>query len=159
VIILITILVIVLDQLTKSYFSSTLVLAQTQPIINNVFHLTLVHNTGIAFGLFRGATRIVIIGAIFVCIFLFIGLRKEFGIYLRFPSVTKKRQLVNKMAVGFILGGALSNMLDRLRFGYVIDFLDFRVWPVFNFADSFITIGAGILILNFFISQKVLEQK
>ena len=63
------------------------------------------------------------------------------------------------MAVGFIMGGALSNMIDRLRFGYVVDFLDFRVWPVFNFADSFITIGAAILMINFFIIQKIMEQK
>ena len=57
------------------------------------------------------------------------------------------------LALGFILGGAAGNLVDRIRSGYVIDFLDFRIWPVFNIADSAITIGAGLLILNLFLNR------
>jgi len=110
--------------------------------------LTLVYNTGIAFGLFKGMGRILILIAIAICFFVFLKSRKEFDTYLKNSRLPQSKIIANKIAVGFILGGAISNVIDRLRFGYVIDFLDFRVWPVFNFADSFITIGAAILIFN-----------
>ena len=85
------------------------------------------------------------------------GLKKEFMVYLKQSSLSKKRMIANNIAIAFILGGAISNLIDRIRFGYVIDFLDFRVWPVFNFADSFITVGAIILFFNIFISKNTIK--
>lgn len=98
----------------------------TQPILPNVFHLTLVHNTGVAFGLLKGSGLLVTLGTL--------------GIIVGFCW---SRLLT--LSAGLILGGAIGNLIDRLRVGAVIDFLDFRIWPVFNLADSCITLGAVLM--------------
>ena len=107
----------------------------TRPILPNVFHLTLVHNTGVAFGLMRNSGLLVTIGTIgvilFFCWFLARGAALQ-GKLFGFSS-------------SLILGGAIGNLIDRLRVGAVIDFLDFRIWPVFNLADSCITVGAVLM--------------
>lgn len=77
---------------------------------------------------------IAVLSVFFICILLLFKYKD-----LRFSE---------KLALGFILSGTLGNLTDRLRFGYVIDFIDLRVWPVFNIADSFITLGVGILIIS-----------
>jgi signal peptidase II len=130
--------VILLDRITKSFFAGLLSAGESLPIIRNVFHMTLVHNTGIAFGLFRdkGAVFILIAG---VAIALLV-----FNIYYYRQN---EKALSRIYIVGFslILGGAIGNLIDRMFYGYVIDFIDFRIWPVFNIADSAITIGAVII--------------
>ena len=98
----------------------------TQPILPNVFHLTLVHNTGVAFGLLQGYGLLITLGTCAVIVGLW---------WSRFFT----------LSTGLILGGAIGNLIDRLRIGAVIDFLDFRIWPVFNLADSCITIGALLM--------------
>lgn len=127
--------VLFLDQLTKLIIRSGLSEGESIPLIRNVFHISLVHNTGAAFGLFRHQTLILTGISIltFVVILLF---------YRRIAAS------MHILRVGFALiaGGSLGNLIDRLRFGYVVDFLDFRVWPVFNIADSAITVGV-ILVL------------
>lgn len=130
---LITLAVLFLDQVTKNHILRILTLGESIPIIKNIFHLSLVQNTGIAFGLFQGKGIFFIISAvliIFILIFL-LGLEPK-NFKLSFP-------------LALILGGAIGNLIDRLRFGFVVDFLDFRVWPVFNIADSAITIGGIVL--------------
>jgi signal peptidase II len=97
--------------------------------------MTMVHNTGIAFGFFKdqGVTFIVIpIVAIFLLAFNIY--------YYRQNNEALSRTYI--VAFSLILGGAFGNLIDRMVYGYVIDFIDFRVWPVFNIADSAITIGA-----------------
>ena len=107
-------------------------------IVNNIFSITLVHNTGAAFGIFRDqAAFFVIISGLAIASILTYIIR----------SGTKSSFLRN-IALSLVLGGAVGNLIDRLRFGYVIDFLDFKVWPVFNIADSAITIGAFLLIIS-----------
>ena len=110
-----------------------------------MFHLTLVHNKGIAFGIFRQhefILRILITLSIFVL--LFIGWR----MCLKAGGETNcKRMTIQEISMALILGGALGNWIDRLRFGAVIDFLDFRIWPVFNLADTAITIGVGLYMI------------
>ena len=132
--------VLVFDQLTKHLIVSSLYVGQTIPIVRGIFHLTRVHNTGIAFGLFRNqAASLVAVSG------LTIG-------FIVFHLVVRNKQGKLKrgefFALFLILAGALGNLIDRLRFGYVIDFLDFRVWPVFNVADSAITIGVGLILLR-----------
>lgn len=128
-----------LDQLTKIYFSRILNVGQTIPVIKNIFHLSLVYNSGAAFGVFQGK------------IFLFIII-SVVAIYL--IALNIKHKPINYSWI-LVLSGAVGNLIDRARLGYVIDFLDFRVWPVFNIADSCITIGMIILVFSMFKSQKV----
>ncbi|MEA3560306.1 MAG: signal peptidase II [Candidatus Omnitrophota bacterium] len=137
VVFIISISVLALDQLTKSLISLYFLPGQSQPIIKNIFYLTLIHNKGIAFGLFRGKIVLFIFVSVIIIGLLITLLRK-----------IRKHDLLLKVSLALILAGAFGNLIDRLVFGYVIDFLDFRIWPVFNVADSAITIGAGLLILR-----------
>ena len=125
------------DQLTKFLALRFLKPAASFPIFQNVFHLSFVENNGIAFGLFQGHPQVltVVITASILCLL----------VCARFFS---NQPQSHRLAYGFILGGSVGNWIDRIRFGHVIDFLDFRIWPVFNIADSFITIGV-ILFLWF----------
>ena len=122
-----------MDQITKFWAVSFLSLGESLPLFPEVFHLTLVYNTGIAFGFFRHHQSLLFILITLSLIFLFL-----WG--LRIHSARKSQASVH-WGLGLILGGALGNWIDRLRLGAVIDFLDFRIWPVFNLADSAITIG------------------
>ena len=107
----------------------------TVPVLPGIFHLTLVRNTGVAFGLLRGH-GLLVTGVTLVLLGWLTA------------SAWKRGHLQDRkvpIGLGLIAGGAAGNLLDRVRFGAVIDFLDFRVWPVFNLADSCITIGALLM--------------
>ncbi|HAZ08084.1 MAG TPA: signal peptidase II [Elusimicrobia bacterium] len=135
---LITVVVIIfLDRLSKIFFSKLLSAGESLPIIKNVFHMTLVHNTGIAFGLFKDQ------GIVFIIIPVIAVILLIFNIFY----YKNNKELSRTYILGFslILGGAIGNLVDRINYGYVIDFIDFRFWPVFNIADSAITIGAIII--------------
>lgn len=113
------------------------------PIIKNIFHITLVENTGAAFGILQGKTNLLIyMGIVFILIFLFIVRREK-----------DKGKLVY-FSYGLILGGALSNIYDRIFRGFVIDYIDLRIWPVFNIADSCISIGIIILLWQTYRTRK-----
>ena len=133
---IIIILILGLDQLTKLLINKNLTLNQSIPILKGIFHLTLVHNRGAAFGLLRNQIILLIFVSFFTILLIYFNLRK---------SGRDKKFSLYKLSLSFILAGALGNLVDRLYFGYVIDFLDLRVWPVFNVADSAITIGAILL--------------
>ncbi|MFC1646310.1 signal peptidase II [Candidatus Omnitrophota bacterium] len=156
VIVPIGILVVVLDQLSKLIFSRILPFNYSIPVIENIFHLTLIHNTGIAFGALRGNSKTILIVTLIGLGLIVYSLRKDL-LNLKY-SLSPNTLFIRKLAIGFIIGGAIGNMIDRIRLGYVIDFLDFRIWPVFNLADSFITIGAVILFWNLFISDKLAKR-
>jgi len=127
--------ILFLDQLTKSIAVNSLLLNEPLPLIKGIVYLTLIRNRGAAFGILKNQTPIFIFVSIFAIILIYFALRKNkyktFSFY--------------NMSLVFILAGALGNLIDRLRYGYVVDFLDLRVWPVFNIADSAITIGAVLL--------------
>ena len=130
-------LTVICDQLTKILALHYLAAQDTLPIIPNIFHLTLVHNTGIAFGFFRDHQSLLFILISISLIILFV-----------WGKTRKNLSAIDQVAVGLILGGAVGNWIDRLRLGAVIDFLDFRVWPVFNMADSAITVGVCLYLLS-----------
>ncbi|MCU0666783.1 MAG: signal peptidase II [Candidatus Omnitrophica bacterium] len=134
---------IIADQLSKAFVSSKLYLYQSIPVIQNVFHVTLVHNRGAAFGLFKYQRWIFIAITLLVSFFIIRKLKKE----------GYKNNLCN-FSLTLILAGGLGNLIDRLMFGYVVDFLDFRIWPVFNIADSAITAGAMLLGWTILITNK-----
>lgn len=127
--------ILFLDQLTKFIAVQNLLLNTPVPLIKGIFYLTLIRNRGAAFGILKNQTPIFIFVSVFAVILIYSALRK---------NKTKTHSFYS-LALAFILAGAIGNLIDRLRFGYVIDFIDLRVWPVFNLADSAITIGAIIL--------------
>lgn len=112
------------------------------PVIPGVFHLTLVNNEGIAFGLFHQHEGLLLILISLSLILLFVW------------GHTLKHTRLSRWGIGLILGGAVGNWVDRVRVGAVIDFLDFRVWPVFNLADTAITTGVVLCMILFFKEQK-----
>jgi signal peptidase II len=143
---LITSSVIFLDQLSKFLVSSGLDLNRSFPLIKGIFHLTLVHNYGAAFGILKNQTLFFIVIAIIISGFIVFKLRSN------------KKPFLFNLSLCLLLAGAIGNLIDRFFYGYVIDFLDFRVWPVFNIADSAVTIGAvilGIYILRNDLSKKI----
>ncbi|MBI4706983.1 MAG: signal peptidase II [Candidatus Omnitrophica bacterium] len=140
-IIFIVIAILSLDQVSKFLVAKNLFLDQSIPVIKGVFHLSLVHNRGAAFGLLKNQIPLFLFTSLFAVVLIFLELKK------------KKHALIYELSLALILAGALGNLIDRAIFGYVIDFLDFRIWPVFNIADSAITIGAVLLGLS------ILKQK
>jgi signal peptidase II len=146
----ISLLIVVLDAVTKWLVASRIELHESIPLIPNLFQLVHVRNTGAAFGIGANAESQIVplllnVGAIGVfCIVVVYALR----------SAVTDRLL--QTGLHLILGGAIGNLLDRFRFRYVIDFLDFYVtvggrehhWPAFNVADSAICIGIGLLFLD-----------
>lgn len=131
----IALVILLLDQFTKFIAVKNLALNQTVPLIKGVFHFTLIHNRGAAFGILKNQVPLFIFVSIFAVILIYLALRSNKARSFSFYS----------LSLVFILSGAMGNLIDRLRTGYVIDFLDFRVWPVFNIADSAITVGAILL--------------
>lgn len=132
---LLALIVVTLDQTSKYLILSRLPFGSSVPVIDNIMHLTTVRNPGGAFGLFQswaGLLTFVTIAVIIIIVFL---------IRRRTPL-----PVVLGIALAFQLGGAAGNLIDRVRFQYVVDFIDFRVWPVFNLADSAITVGILLLI-------------
>lgn len=121
------------DQATKHIVTTQLALDESVHVLGplSIHH---VQNSGIAFGLFAGATALVTaLTALAV------------GWMLVFFTRSGARHPVLPVALGLLIGGSASNLVDRIRLGYVTDFLDFRYWPAFNLADSFIVVGVGIL--------------
>ena len=138
--------IVILDQLSKFLVVSTIQLYETIPVINGFFNLVHIRNRGIAFGLMNrpGGNLIFIflitstIGAIVLLVLWFLRLKNEnIGLIL---------------GLSLIIGGAVGNLIDRLRLREVIDFLDFYIgpyhWPAFNVADSAITVGAFWVAIN-----------
>jgi signal peptidase II len=130
------------DQLTKYIVSSRLSLDDAVHIAGP-FSIHHVHNSGIAFGLFSNATPIVTaLTAIAV------------GWMLLFFAGSGARHPILPIALGLLIGGSASNLLDRVRLGHVTDFLDFEFWPAFNLADTFIVLGVMILLAALLLPQR-----
>jgi signal peptidase II len=133
-------LVLVLDQLSKAWILSRFRLGERLEVIPALFDLTLVYNPGAAFSFLAdhdGWQR-----------WFFIGIGIAASSFILWLLAKHPSQRLFAGALSLILGGAIGNWIDRLRFEAVIDFIDLRVWPVFNIADSCITIGTIILAVN-----------
>ena len=133
-------LVISLDQVTKRYVAAHLAPYDSwMPIkaIEPVFRFTHVHNTGAAFGIFPGG------GGVFLVIALFVS-----SVIIYFYRQLTGPQILVRIALGLQMGGALGNVIDRMRQGYVVDFFHVEFWPVFNIADSAIVIGVILLAIE-----------
>jgi signal peptidase II len=139
--------IVFLDRITKIFLTDVLSLGESLPLVNNVLHMTLVHNTGIAFGLFKDH------GVVFIIIAVIAAVLLVYNIYF-YKSNDEKLSRLYIVAFSLILGGTIGNLIDRIVYGHVIDFIDFRIWPVFNIADSAITVGALIIAVNFICFSK-----
>lgn len=139
--IILTILVILVDFFSKYMVSKLMTVNETINLIDNFFRITYVKNTGAAFSIFSNNTILVIIISIVVIGFLLFYIYKNKG-----------NNKLENVSYAFILGGAIGNLIDRLVYGYVIDFLDFEILsynaPIFNLADTFIVIGVILFLIN-----------
>ncbi|HUL28974.1 MAG TPA: signal peptidase II [Thermodesulfobacteriota bacterium] len=138
--------ILLLDQWTKSLVVQELPLYRKVSVIQGFFNLTHVRNTGGAFGIFGGEK-----GGVGSILFVFVSLIAIGAILFLFVRV-KEHEKVLALSLSLILSGALGNLIDRLRYGEVVDFLDFHLssyhWPAFNIADSAICIGIGLMALE-----------
>jgi len=119
-------------------------LGESRAIIEGIFHITYVRNTGISFGFLADNTAIILIMQSFIILLL---------LYLKlkvFPD-----NLYTNFCFILVFTGAIGNILDRLLYGYVIDFFDFQIWPVFNFADIYIVLGVFGLLFFIFKSEEI----
>ena len=134
---LIIAILIGLDQLSKYWVLNYLQEIGSIPVIQNVFHLTYVENRGAAFGMFQNNQMIFVVVAIVASIF---------GLYYLH---TKKMHSIGKVGIMLIISGAIGNLIDRVRFGFVVDYFDFRIiWEyVFNVADVFVVVGTAMLCI------------
>src|SRR5438046_1853126 len=129
--------VILADRLSKVWILSRFQLGQSLPLAR-YFWLTHVENTGTAFGMFQGNNKALLILSLVILGALLYGAR----------GLSERGGLWGALVVALVLGGAIGNLIDRIHYHRVIDFLDFRVWPVFNIADSAITVGACALAIG-----------
>jgi signal peptidase II len=128
--------VLVADQATKLVVEARLPLGISIPVIPGVLAFTHVHNRGIAFSLLGGIPLLVPAAIALTLLFL-----------LFYNKARWSRRPVAQAALALLGGGAIGNLVDRVRVGAVVDFIDVHVWPVFNLADIAVTAGAGLLIL------------
>src|SRR5436190_6994694 len=133
---------VVADQVTKHVVASHLSLGEGVHVVGP-FTVRHVQNSGIAFGLFSNATAAVIVVTAIAIAWM-----------LAYFARSGARHPVLPVALGLVIGGSASNLADRVRLGFVTDFLDFRYWPAFNLADSFIVIGVGILLAALVLAER-----
>ena len=132
---LLALLVVLLDQATKYYVVTHFALVESVPVINNVFHWTFILNPGAAFGMLEGSRWLFVLIAVAV-----IG-----GVWFMRREIAKSGVMAC-WGTALFAGGALGNLIDRTARGVVIDFFDFRIWPIFNVADIAICVGVGLII-------------
>lgn len=128
--------VVIVDQLTKYLIQARMATGESIPVIPEVFHITYILNAGAAFGIMQNQTYF----------FVGVALCLIAGVIYMYPRIPADQPHL-RCGVGLLTGGAVGNVIDRMRFGVVVDFFDFRIWPVFNVADICIVIGVCCLIL------------
>ncbi|MBU0595124.1 signal peptidase II [Candidatus Bipolaricaulota bacterium] len=127
---------ILLDRLAKWWAGHTLAYGRPQPLIGQAIRLTRVHNVGGAFGLFPGSG------------ILFLAVSAIMSLVLIFLIATRRvHGVLSRIGVSIVLAGAIGNLIDRLMYGFVLDFFEIRGFPVFNLADACISVGAALIII------------
>jgi len=131
--------IILFDQASKLYIQYNMHIGESIPVIEGIFHITYIENPRTSFGLFEYNSSFFVI-AVLISVILII---------LIYKKIIFKKDPFMYIPLTLILGGAVSNLIDRVRVnGMVIDFIDFRIWPVFNFADSAIVCGMLVLLIH-----------
>ena len=135
-VIILSILIVVADRLLKFVIFKKISIGSSLPVIEGIFHITPTCNKGIAFGLFKDYN-----------LYIFIAISVITSFFILYILLMKRpRSHLFTSGLFLILAGAVGNLIDRMIYGYVLDFIDLRIWPVFNIADSAITIGAGLVL-------------
>ena len=138
-------LVVAFDQLTKYLIQANMELNSSIPLIEGIFHITYIQNRGAAFSILQNKTEFLIIMQLIIITAVLIYLIKK----------QKSEQWCLLFSISLIAAGGVGNLIDRAMKGYVVDFFDFRVFPIFNVADISVCVGCGLLILYmFFIEPK-----
>ena len=132
-----TILLTIIDQLIKSVVRKKMLVGQTVDFLGKICSFTYVQNSGAAFGSFSNGTKL-------LTFFTFCLLCAIVVYVVIYHDKTTK---LERLAITLILSGGIGNFLDRLRLGYVVDFIDFHFWPVFNFADILVCVGCGLFVI------------
>lgn len=145
--ILIIAAVIIIDQITKYIVVNNFFLGESIPVIPNIFHWTYILNEGAAFGMLEGSRWL----------FVVVALAVSLGIWY-FRKEISQEPLMVRMGAALFAGGAIGNLIDRTLHGAVIDFFDFRIWPIFNVADIAICIGVGMILWKI-VTAELLEHK
>lgn len=142
----VALVVIALDQATKSLVAATMYVGESRPVIGDVLRLTHVRNPGAAFGLLRGLGGMLALAA-------------AVGIVVFAAVIVRRPPPLTAIGAALVAAGATGNLIDRLlRDGGVVDFVDFRFWPAFNVADSAISVGAILLLWAGFREGKQVER-
>jgi signal peptidase II len=140
---LLAFLVLAVDQLIKYFVHRGMALGQSFPLVDGIIKLTYVRNTGAAFSLFSGFSHyLIVIGLIIILLVIYF--------HHKIPSKWHTLQI----ALAFILGGSLGNLMDRIFRSYVIDYIDLTIWPVFNLSDIMINLGVILIIFELFLKGK-----
>ena len=141
----IAIAVVLLDQATKAWITSTMRLHDSFAVIGGFFNITYIRNPGAAFGFLAGASPL------FRYTFFLAVTMAAILLILHYVRASRMDEPAQISALALILAGAVGNLIDRIRFGEVVDFLDVYIgshhWPAFNVADSAISVGAAILVV------------
>lgn len=144
---LLAITVVIVDQWTKYYVQNNMVLGTSIPVIADIFHLTYILNPGAAFGILENQRYFFVIIAV-----VMIG-----AVAFLYHRIALQ-PLVLRLGVGLLSGGAVGNGIDRINTGYVVDFFDFRIWPIFNIADIAIVCGVGCIIYTLLFIPEVKDE-
>ncbi len=134
---LVTSALILLDRWAKWWAAGALHVGQPEPLLGESIRLTRVHNVGGAFGIFPGS------GELFLAVSAVVSL-----VLLALLLLGRVRGILARVGMAVVLAGAVGNLIDRLVYGFVLDFFEIRGFPVFNLADACITVGAGLIILH-----------
>jgi signal peptidase II len=137
-----------LDQWSKYVVSTSFLAGESRPLIPHALYMTYVQNHAGAFGLFGTQPWLLVVMALIVL-----------GVFWYAYRELVARSLLVRLAFGGIAGGAIGNIVDRFHYGFVVDFIDLRWWPVFNVADSCITIGVVLLILSTFRRERAAQPR
>ena len=141
----IIVIIIAIDQLTKYLISSNFTVGQSIPFYKDLIYITSVRNTGAAYNILQDHTRILTYATMVIL-----------GVVLLYVLIAwKGLSKATRCAFAFILGGGIANLIDRYFLGYVVDFIDVKIIPVFNFADIMICIGCGLLVLDVLIIEPI----
>lgn len=137
---IISFIVLLIDFISKRLIISSLLVDESIRLIDKFFSITYVRNTGVAFSMFDGHVDLIVIINLLIILLMFN--------YLKNNGINNK---IENFSYGFIFGGAIGNLIDRIIYGYVVDFLDFNLFgynaPIFNLADTFIVIGVIMFIV------------
>ncbi|HJF84711.1 signal peptidase II [Megamonas hypermegale] len=134
---LLVLFIILLDQIIKYFVSTNMFLGQSIPVLPQIFHLTYIQNPGAAFGILENQRYLfILIAAVLIVAVIYF--------YKKIIQLSKLFQV----GIALLFGGAIGNMIDRIFIGRVIDYMDFRIWPVFNLADIAIVSGCAIIAFN-----------